>query len=762
MPVLAALALALACSGGGGAPSAPLDTTPPPVPTASRVHATLPAAGATTVTGDPGAVEASSMVTATNVATGGTGQTAASADGAFSLQLPASIGDAIRLTARDAAGNESGSLSVSAGPAASSIRVGISAGNGQIAVSGRPLPDSLRVRVTAPGGAVAGVPVRFLAPGGGTLSAAKVTTDAGGFASVAYSLGSGVGPRTVRAEILSSGTGHISTFELEAVGSPVIESVSPTVAPGGATLTINGRNFSPVDGHTTVSVQGTAAPILSVTRTHVQTMMPHGLTGQATVQVSLTGVSSAPAQVQVMSGSIISPPVGQAVFATAPNGAGTAFVPFQTGTEEYVVAIEAATPFSSPFTLMVNGGVPVQGSRAPLTPTAAVPDVDAEVLAHGYRLLADRGPAPRATRALVPADSRTFWVLNVPESVYEQRDARLGYDGSKVAVYVDDAIPEADFPTSEAEALGQSFESSVYGTIRAVYGSESDLDGNGKPIILLTPLVNTRSTDEGTVLGFFNPGDLADHAASNRGEIFYLLTPDPNGTWGFATPPAPELRDLLVSVAAHEFVHMISANERSLLRSLPGQSYWLEEGLAHYGEHLVDRLGYANIVAYLQRGSPSISLVGTHLLTRGAATLFVARLVERFGAGVLRQTMTGPGTSTVTAAAATGRPWEDLFHDWSLAMYNELYPVPGIAPRFDSLDLIGRFSFDHGSPIQGNALGIFDRTLPDLVSASTAIGMHEGAVAFVRVTGGAPGELGELRFEALRSVGLQVTTIRIK
>lgn len=758
----------VACSGGGGGgPVESRDTTPPPTPASSLVQATLPSAGATTVTGAAGAVEAAATVIARNVATGVTAQAAASAEGAFSLTLAATIGDALQVTARDAAGNESPPLALSAGPAGSSIALAVGSGDGQIGVAGRPLPDPLRVRVTAVGAPLGGVQVRFVnqAPDG-SLSATTATTDPAGFASVSYTLGLATGAKPVRAEILAGGTGHAAAFALEAVGAPVIESVNPGAAARGAPLSITGRNFSPVAGHTTVLIKGVPAAVVSATRTLIQTTMPYGLSGPASVEVFLTGVSSGPTPVQVLEGAFVVPPVGHAAFSVEPSGVATAFVPFETGAEQYVIAVEAATRFSFGFTLMASGTVPVAGAHAPLAPAAERPDLDAEVLAHGNRLLAAHGPARPATRsgarALVPAQTRTFWVLNVPEMRYESREARLEYNGSRVAVYVDAAIPASDFPTDEARALGQSFETSVYDPIRAAYGTESDLDANGKPIILMTPLVNIRADDEGTVLGFFNPGDLADHAHSNRGEIFYVLTPDPSGRWGFVTSPAPALRNLLVRVAAHEFVHMIGSNERHVVRRLTGQHYWLEEGLAHYGEHVVGRLSYANVNGYLRLGSAGVSLVGDQLLTRGASTLFVARLVERFGLGVLRRIEVDPATSTTNVVNATGQPWEDLFHDWSMAMYNELYPVPGVSTRFDSLDLVGPFSFDYGSPRTGNALGIFDRTLPSLALAASPIGMREGAVAFLRVRGGAPGQVGEVRLEALRDIGIQVTTIRVE
>ncbi|HUP19869.1 MAG TPA: IPT/TIG domain-containing protein [Gemmatimonadota bacterium] len=759
IPLALAGALLLACSGGG--PSAPRDTMPPPVPDATRITASIPVAGISTVSGSSGAVEAGATVLARNTASSASAQATATAGGAFSLQVPASLGDALSLNARDAAGNEGAALVLTAGPPAASIALAAAGGAGQVGVTGRPLTELLAVRVTVGGAGLPGVPVRFTASDG-TLSAATVQSDGAGSARVVYTLPAAPGAKTVRAEILDGAGSHAVTFDVEAVGAPVVESVEPAAASGGATVTITGRNFSPVPGHTTVRIGGQAAAVRSATRTEIDAIVPFGLAGVAAVEVELTGVTGGGAQIQVLAGAVTAPPVGHSTVADFLGGAGVAFVPFESGAEEYLLAIGAPSQSSFNFTLTVSATIPVQGARAPLLPAAAGLDPEAEILAHGQALLDAHGAARPRARALEPAQQRAFWVVNAPLSRYESRNARLEYDGPHVQIYVDEEVPAQTFPSAEARVLGQTFEARVYDAIRAAYGSESDIDGNGKPIVLVTPMVNVRSSSSGFVLGFFSPGDLAEHSFTNRGEIFYLMTPDPTGQWGPATPAAADLRITLARVAAHEFVHMINANERTLTRGYPGQRYWLEEGLAHYGEHVVGMLGWSNILGYLRLGAPAVSLVGEQLLTRGASTLFVSRLVERFGIEVLRRIVTNPETGTPTVASATGEPFQGLFHDWSLALYDELYPLAGPRGGFGTMDVSGVFSFEHGSPVAGNALGLFSSTLNALAASPTGYGMREGSVLFLVVRGGVSSRLGEIRLAAAGGQALQVTTLRIR
>ncbi len=85
-----------------------VDRTPPAAPDTSRIAAPAPTAGASLLTGYPGAVESSALVELQNLTAGGTAtQVTAAPNGSFSLAVPASIGDQIRIVAVDSVGNRS-------------------------------------------------------------------------------------------------------------------------------------------------------------------------------------------------------------------------------------------------------------------------------------------------------------------------------------------------------------------------------------------------------------------------------------------------------------------------------------------------------------------------------------------------------------------------------------------------------------------------------------------------------------------------------
>jgi hypothetical protein len=115
-----------------------------------------------------------------------------------------------------AAGVPPATFTATAAPAPPA-RVEKMAGDGQIGAPAGPLPDSLAVRVTSAGGRpVPGATVAWsVAAGGGTLGAAASTTDAGGIAKAAWTLG-GAGAGTVTA-----GVGTLPPVAFTATAVPV-------------------------------------------------------------------------------------------------------------------------------------------------------------------------------------------------------------------------------------------------------------------------------------------------------------------------------------------------------------------------------------------------------------------------------------------------------------------------------------------------------------------------------------------------------------
>ena len=102
-----------------------------------------------------------------------------------------------------------------------------------------------------------------------------------------------------------------------------------------------------------------------------------------------------------------------------------------------------------------------------------------------------------------------------------------------------------------------------YTSMTNIYGTHSDIDANGKIIILLMDINKTKSG--GQTLGYFNPSDMH---GNNKGEILYMDISNANNK-----------TDNAIGTIIHEFQHLINysyviSGERNEMSS------WLNEALS--------------------------------------------------------------------------------------------------------------------------------------------------------------------------------------
>jgi hypothetical protein len=131
------------------------------------------------------------------------------------------------------------------------------------------------------------------------------------------------------------------------------------------------------------------------------------------------------------------------------------------------------------------------------------------------------------------------------------------------------------------------------------FGLPSDIDNNGKIVLLFTRAVNelTPANSGSYVGGFFYGRDLFPTTAqpgfdpcpgSNFAEMFYLLAPDPSGQVNGNVRRTGFVDSVTTSVIAHEFQHLINASRRLYITNAPTfETGWLDEGLAHIAEELL-------------------------------------------------------------------------------------------------------------------------------------------------------------------------------
>ncbi len=159
--------------------------------------------------------------------------------------------------------------------------------------------------------------------------------------------------------------------------------------------------------------------------------------------------------------------------------------------------------------------------------------------------------------------------------------------GSHVAI-AEDVVAAGAVSAEEYALAAETLDRAVLPVVTAYLGEPADLDDNGVVWVLFTPVVN-RLTPRGSdtrILGFFSPSDLADSescAASNRGELLYIVAADPAGRFSKAVPEE-FVNGRALSVVAHELAHLVAAEGRIALGGgtfADLEDAWLSEALAH-------------------------------------------------------------------------------------------------------------------------------------------------------------------------------------
>ena len=486
---------------------------------------------------------------------------------------------------------------------------------------------------------------------------------------------------------------------------------------------------------------------------------------------------------------------GDDEFLTLTSGEGAFNLPFSEGSERYTLIVQSLNPGSGSFPLTIAGSAAADVRSLAASGRAQTdPGLEARIRAF-ERALVSGLPRTKPGRQLAPADdpalgsTRTFNVVNVFDTApvltnrahFDEVTARLRYKGDHTLIYVETRAEGPNIQDAVLEQVGDRFDNQTYDVNRAAFGAETDEDGNGRIIVLMTATVNAANTqatvDQGSLLtGFFFAIDLLFHPTlnpfANGGEIFYTLVPDPDKQFGAAEVTAEDFAEQLDGTLAHEFEHMINAGRRIAADALP-ETIWLDEGLAHYAETLngveaggmVDFQNTLRSALWLQKPY-AISLVAgeDNLEQRGVAWLLVAYLVDRYGDGILRELVAGPftGITNIEIRADTSFPF--LFYRFTAAL---LLDGQGISsdPWFEieSLDVRQRFQaakqFWSGTPrLPGSYLGIRNATVPGALSSS-GISLAGASPAYFEIAASSPGTIPVV-VRADRQSNLQVTIIR--
>jgi hypothetical protein len=307
-----------------------------------------------------------------------------------------------------------------------------------------------------------------------------------------------------------------------------------------------------------------------------------------------------------------------------------------------------------------------------------------------------------------------------------------------LAVDTLDGPPATLFTQVQMDSITSEFDAVTYPTDSAYFNKPTDVDGNGRIIMLFTGQINKLTppnspASAGFVGGFFFAGDFfptvdtqqaAGCAQSNQAEIFYLLSPDPTGVKFGNVRSASSVRQGTRGTIAHEFQHMINAGNRfqnPLVSNF--ESTWLDEALAHFAEDAVGRvqrgfgdlqtLSFSDVLpcntpcaqandfnAFFFQNlarltdwmvqpdhfSPISDMADTSLAVRGAAWAIVRYGADNYSNGLprtfTRALVAGPDTGVTNFVAATKSPIDTVVKGWLVSMYADHLGIAGLDPKY--------------------------------------------------------------------------------
>ena len=436
-------------------------------------------------------------------------------------------------------------------------KIAIVSGNGQVGFVGQTLSTPLSVKVTSSSGTpVPGATVTFtVTSGAASVSPGTTATDATGVAKTNVTLGSSVG--TVQINATVNGTALVAAFVVT-VGTPNTTLACASSSPQ-----------TPAAGSVLAGVAGTGV------------CLGGGTTGgdYALIPFYANPDNTASTTVRVQSQNAVALTVADVAPAFNVLAGGAAALPQRL----------AVNPAQEQFDARLR-----KIAREQLTPL--IPSAQAR-LRQGLRPNFNAIPqGALQLNQIITLNANANNACSTPINV----GARVAAISNTAYILADTANPTGGFTDTEYAAFGTTFDTLVSPVDLQNFGQPTDIDKNGKVIILFTKEVN-KLTDRGAVGvvgGLFFERDLfpiqddrtlglQGCATSNVGEMFYLLVPDPNGVFSDKRSKTDVL-NLTPGTLAHEYQHLINAARRLYINlANEFEVGWLNEGLSHIAEELL-------------------------------------------------------------------------------------------------------------------------------------------------------------------------------
>lgn len=217
---------------------------------------------------------------------------------------------------------------------------------------------------------------------------------------------------------------------------------------------------------------------------------------------------------------------------------------------------------------------------------------------------------------------------------------------------------------SQIYNLSVEFERKIYPTLTSAFGFEAEkgINEDERITVLIHPIISSAG-------GYFNSGDIYskfEYPKSNERKMIYL-----NSRY----IENPEAKSFL----AHEFMHLITINQKELLRNVT-EEIWLNEARSEYAPTL---LGYDDVYRgsnlesrvkdFLKNPQTSLPQWLNRLEDYGAVNLFSQYLVDHYGKEILIDSLQSNkvGIESINYALEKNNYDEDftqIFKDWAITL----------------------------------------------------------------------------------------------
>lgn len=296
--------------------------------------------------------------------------------------------------------------------------------------------------------------------------------------------------------------------------------------------------------------------------------------------------------------------------------------------------------------------------------------------------------AAAASEAAPQSAHRSFCVVQGMDFSRHLRKAATLVESSAHADFFVDDEDLAHYQPDYFHPLAVAFEERVWPTDARAFGLPTDVDQNGKIVVLFTHELG-QHLNGGWLIGYFANGDLlrsrdgsanCSESGSNHGEIIYLNDVQNGAANGFSA--AQLAATSYPATLAHELQHLINLGHRCVEKRCDGpEDTWINEALSKVAEDLAGfgwngAQGRGEGAQYLTRSSGSVRGYDGRSLTHWegdpignyqGAHSFLRFFTDRFGDALAGEVAQGQG-GIEGLEDALGRPMPRAMAEWATAL----------------------------------------------------------------------------------------------